>query len=273
MQNAIISIFCHVDDFLKDLSWKDHWHCRLALSEVITIALTAARFFSGNLESARAFLHEHGYVPHISKSRLNRRLHAIPDFFWHFIISYLATKHNPDEHHFLIDSFPITVCHPVRSSRRCLFRGKRYLGYNASKRSWFTGLKVHIIASFQGLPKIFMVTPASVHDLTALKKMYLGTLPRGSTMFGDKAYTSQSYEQELLAVRDLLLVAERRSNSKKGQSLMYARYGKKIRKRVETAFSRMVNWLPRRIHAITEKGFLLKLMMLITAFSMTFLNF
>lgn len=142
MQNAIISIFCHVDDFLKALSWKDHWHCRLMLSEIITIALVAARFFSGNLESARIFLFEHGYIPRIGKSRLNRRLHGIPDFFWHFIVSHLSKKHSPDNKHFLVDSFPIAICHPVRASRRSLFKGKKYLGYNASKKTWFTGLKV-----------------------------------------------------------------------------------------------------------------------------------
>jgi hypothetical protein len=273
MQNAIVSIFCHVDDFLKELSWKDHWHCRLTLSEVITIALTAARFFSGNIEFARLFLCEHGYIPFIGKSRLNRRLHAIPEFFWHFIVSYLSMKQNPGCKHFLVDSFPIAVCHPVRTSRRSLFRGKKYLGYNASKKAWFTGLKVHIISTLQGQPKMFAMTPGSVHDLTALKKIYLGTLPRGSTMFGDKAYTSQSFENELLAAQDLLLLAERRSNSKRGQSLIYVRYGKKIRKKIETAFSRMIAWLPRRIHATTEKGLLLKLMIMITAFCIAFMKF
>ena len=70
MQNNIITIFCHVDDFLKALSWKDDGQCRLSLAEIVTIALTAARFFGGNLESARAFLYEHGYIPPIGKSRL-----------------------------------------------------------------------------------------------------------------------------------------------------------------------------------------------------------
>lgn len=273
MQNTIIAIFCYTDDFLKALSWKDDRQCRLSLAEIVTIALTAARFFGGNLESARAFLCEHGYVPSIGKSRLNRRLHAIPTFFWHFIVTYLSSKQNPDCTHFLVDSFPIAVCHPARAFRRSLFRGKKYLGYNASKKMWFTGLKVHVIATFKGQPKEFAISHGSMHDLTALQKMYLGTLPRGSTMFGDKAYTSKQLERKLLASKDILLVAERRANSKRGQSLIYFRYGKKIRKRIETAFSEMISWLPRRIHAVTDKGFVLKLMMLITVFSMSFLNF
>lgn len=271
MQDTITAIFCHVDDFLKALSWRDDPQCRLSLSEVVTISLTAARFFAGNIESSRIFFCEHGYVPLIGKSRLNRRLHAIPPFFWHFVVAHLSSKQNPKCMHFLIDSFPIAVCHPVRASRRSLFKGKKFLGYNASKKMWFTGLKVHVIATFQGQPKEFAISAGSMHDLTALQKMYLGTLPRGATMFGDKAYTSQPFELELMKSKDIFLEAERRTNSSRGQNLIYARYGKKVRKKIETAFSQMVSWLPRRIHAVTDRGLILKLMMMITAFSMSFL--
>lgn len=273
MQHTITAIFCHVDDFLKALSWKDDRQCRLSLSEIVTIALTSARFFGGNLELSRVFLCEHGYIPPICKSRLNRRLHAIPAFFWKFIVAHLSSKQDPNCMHFLIDSFPIAVCHPVRASRRSLFRGKQYLGYNASKQMWFTGLKVHVIATHQGQPKEFIISTGSMHDLAALQKMYLGTLPRGATLFGDKAYASQAFELELLNSKDIFLAAERRTNSRRGQSLIYSRYGKKIRKKIETAFSQMVSWLPRRIHAVTNRGFVLKLLMLITAFSMSFLCF
>jgi hypothetical protein len=271
MQKTIITIFCHVDDFLKALSWTDDSQCRLSLAEVITIGLTAARFFGGNLESTRSFLCEHGYIPRIGKSRLNRRLHATPAFFWHLIVEHLSSKQDPDCTHFLVDSFPIAVCLPVRASRRSLFQGKKYHGYNASKQVWFTGLKVHILATFRGQPKEFLISAASVHDLKALEKIYLGTLPKGSTIFGDKAYTSQPFENKLLFSKDILLLAERRVNSKRGQSMIYHRYGKKIRKRIETAFSQMTSWLPRHIHAVTDRGFVLKLMMLIAAFSLSFL--
>jgi hypothetical protein len=137
---------------------------------------------------------------------------------------------------------------------------------------WFTGLKVHVLATLQGQPKEFLVSSASMHDLKAFKKMYLGTLPKGTTIFGDKAYTSQAFEEELLLSKDIFLVAERRANSRRGQSMIYHRYGRKIRKRIETSFSQMAAWLPRHIHAVTNLGFVLKLMMLITAFSISFLN-
>ena len=272
MQNAITSIFCHVDDFLKALSWKDDSQCRLSLAEVITIGLTSSRFFFGNLESARAFLNEHQYIPNIlSKSRLNRRLHAIPVFFWHLLVEHLCNLKHPDCNIFLVDSFPVAVCHNIRSSRRALFRHKSHVGYNASKKSWFTGLKVHVLATHLGQPMEFLFSPGSEHDLTALRKMYFGTLPKGATLFGDKAYTSRDFEDEMLE-KNLLLAAERRSNSSRGQSLIYHRFGKRIRKRIETMFSRITAWLPRKIHAVSDAGFLLKLRLLLAAFSLSFLG-
>ncbi len=207
----------------------------------------------------------------IAKSRLNRRLHSIPAFFWHFIVAYLYSKHDPQCSHFLIDSFPISVCHPMRASRRSLFQGRKFLGYNSSKQAWFTGLKVHILTTYREHPKEFLITPGLIHDLTAFQKMYLGTVPQRSLIFADKAYTSQQLEEKLLLRKDILLLAERRANSKRGQSVIYRLYGKKIRKRIETAFSQLTNWwFPRHIHAVTNQGFVFKLMLLITAFSLFF---
>ena len=88
----------------------------MTLAEVITVGLVSWRFFQGNLETARIFLHDHGYITNIlSKSRLNRRLHDIPSFFWHLIVAHLSYQVEPYSKGFLIDSFPVSVCHNVRS--------------------------------------------------------------------------------------------------------------------------------------------------------------
>ena len=242
----------------------------MTLAEVITVGLVSWRFFQGNLETARIFLHDHGYITNIlSKSRLNRRLHDIPSFFWHLIVAHLSYQVEPYSKGFLIDSFPVSVCHNVRSNRRSLFTGQKYIGYNASKQAWFTGLKVHVLTTFQGKPREFLLTSASTHDLTAFKKIYLGSLLKGSIILGDKAYISSEHEKVLIE-KDLHLITERKKNSRKGQSFIYHRYGRRIRKKIESTFSRISSWLPKHIHAVTDRGFVLKLMMLIAAFSITF---
>ena len=79
------------------------------------------------------------------------------------------------------------------------------------------------------------------------------------------------YEYDLID-KGILLLAERRINSRRGQTMLYQKYGKKIRKKIETAFSRLMAGFPRHIHAVCSSGFQLKLMLLITAFSLSFLE-
>lgn len=272
MQKAIVTIFCHIDDFLKAIHWKDDPQCAMTTSEVMTTAIISWRFFSGNIEAARAFLFSHRYIPNmLTKSRLNRRMHAIPDHMWQAIIEFISTLIQPDARVFLIDSFPVSACHLVRANRRMMLKGKEFIGYNASKKGWFVGVKIHVLTTQQGCPKTFAISPGSNHDLTVFKRMYLGGLAQGAIIIGDKAYLSASHEQDM-EKKGFSMLTERRVNSVKGPSLLYHRYGKRLRKRIETMFSRISNWLPHHVHAVTKKGFFLKLTTLIVAFSTSFLG-
>jgi len=59
----------------------------------MTVALVASAFFGGNTEKARSFLPEYGYMKSmLSKSRLNRRLHAIDADLWQALFGVLAAR-------------------------------------------------------------------------------------------------------------------------------------------------------------------------------------
>jgi hypothetical protein len=58
MELEIIAIYCWIELILNQLAIKDDQR-----AEVITTAIIAAKFFSGNFEKARIFLKEHGYIP------------------------------------------------------------------------------------------------------------------------------------------------------------------------------------------------------------------
>ena len=100
MQEQIITIYCVCADFLAAYGHKEDPQARMSDAEVMTAALVAATFFSGNQELARVFLQEHGYIPPmLSKSRLNRRLHALPDTLWQalwHILASLCPAQQPD---------------------------------------------------------------------------------------------------------------------------------------------------------------------------------
>jgi len=78
LEDTITTTYYLCDEFLKAIAPRDDPQARLSTAEVMTIALVGATFLGGNLEASRSFLDEYGYIGKaISKSRFNRRLHAI----------------------------------------------------------------------------------------------------------------------------------------------------------------------------------------------------
>jgi hypothetical protein len=149
----LIKLFCIIDDSLKQLSLKDDIRSKFSNSEVVFVGIIAARFFSGNLRMAFSFLFFHKYLTfHISESRLNRRIRRLD--CWDKLLQVLAKN----DAHYVVDSFPISSCRLSREQNARLFQGKQYKGYNASHKTFFHGLKVHLIVNKVGVPfKLLLV--------------------------------------------------------------------------------------------------------------------
>ena len=113
MEDTIITIYCLCEDFLKAVGHRDDSQVRLSTAEVMTIPLVACAFFGGNIEASRSFLDEYAYIKKaLSKSRFNRRLHAIDPSLWRTLFDLLAEvfKHNNATESYVVDSLPVAVC-------------------------------------------------------------------------------------------------------------------------------------------------------------------
>jgi hypothetical protein len=113
LDDTITTTYYLCDEFLKAIGHRDDPQVRLSTAEVMTIPLVACAFLSGNLEASRSFLDEYGYIPKaISKSRFNRRLHAIEPCLWRTLFDVLAEvfKHEHSEQTYVVDSLPVAVC-------------------------------------------------------------------------------------------------------------------------------------------------------------------
>lgn len=97
---------------------------------------------------------EHGLIPKmLSKSRFNRRLHAVSDLMdelFHQLGCVLKQVNDSTE--YLLDSFPVPVCDNIRISRCQLVRSEEYRGYIASKKRYFYGVRVHLLTTANGIP-------------------------------------------------------------------------------------------------------------------------
>jgi hypothetical protein len=90
MTDKIITLYCFVATLLEAIGYKDDKRAQASTAEILTIALVASEFFHANHDTALTFLMEHGYIKPFSKSRFNRRLHAVPHDILILIFSLLA---------------------------------------------------------------------------------------------------------------------------------------------------------------------------------------
>ncbi len=272
MDDTITTIYCLCDEFLKAINHKDDSQVRLTTAEVMTVPLVAATFFGANIDKTRRFLHEYGYMPTmISKGRFNHRLHAIEPTLWRGLFSLLAEAFKLNNLHqtYVVDSLPIAVCDNIRIRRCRLYplkeHGGAFRGYIPSKRRYFYGLRAHLVTTGAGEPVEFSLAAGSEADVTVFKELNLD-LPEGSIILADKAYTDYDYE-DLLEEVGLHLKAQRKKNSKRPMPMWEEFLGKPIRQYIETVFSGLTNLFSKKIHAVTARGFELKIVWFLLAFS------
>jgi hypothetical protein len=172
------------------------------------------------------------------------------------------------ENLYILDSFPLAVCDNSRIRRCRRYQGDAWRGYQASKRRYFYGLKIHLVVTAQGQPVEFFLTPGADRAAKALKQYPLD-LPENATITGDKAYNDYSYE-DLLQDVGLHRVPLRKKNSKRPLDPAVTYLMSKARKAVETTGSLIERLLPKPIHTVTAAGFELKVALFILACSLNF---
>src|SRR5678815_2364320 len=120
MEDTITTIYCLCDDFLVAYGWTDDPRTDCPIAQVMTVALVAATYYGGKIEISRLFLKGRFFSRMLSKSRLNRRLHAISEEVWQALFAVLAAafKATNAPQEYVVDSLPVPACDNIRI-RRC----------------------------------------------------------------------------------------------------------------------------------------------------------
>ena len=268
MDEQIIAIYCICADVLRALRHPDDRQCQMSDAEVLTTAIVAALYFGGNFEKARALLSQRAYVPTmLGKSRFNRRLHRIE---W-LLLGCFETlagvwKQLNAESVYIIDSFPIAACDNYRIARNKLYpHDEAYRGYIASKKRYFFGVRIHLLVTEHGQPVEFFLLPGRTADVSALD-CYRFDLPEGATIYADGAYNDRVTEAIANEAQRQFLPQRKQNMHDQfpGWVQFFQQY---YRKRIETAGSFIEQCLPKSIHAVTAKGFELKVALFVLALS------
>jgi hypothetical protein len=237
-------------------------------AEVMTTAIVAMLYFKGNLRLASQYLYEYGYIPNmLSHSRFNRRLHRIADLFLTLFLRLGETwKKLNEKSVYVIDSYPIAVCDNYRIQRSKIYQGEDFRGYIASKKRYFYGLRIHILVTEQGEPVEFFL---EFSDTSALG-LYNFDLPENSFVTGDKAYNDYTVE-DVMREAGVELIPLRKKNSLRPVPAYMTYFQACIRKVIETTGSLLERLLPTSIHAVTARGFEIKVALFVLACSINFL--
>lgn len=127
-----------------------------------------------------------------------------------------------------------------------------------------------MVVTNQGRPIEVHLRPGCESDVGVLWTMELD-IPPDALLYADGGYNSFDLE-DLLREEKIQLLAKRGSKAKKRvRSTLAEAEIRSKRQIVETAFSAIVNQLPRYIRCRTEQGFLIKVFCFILSYSVSFL--
>ncbi|MDQ3259025.1 MAG: IS982 family transposase [Acidobacteriota bacterium] len=267
MYDRTLAIYCFIDDLLKAMHHREDSRCEFSDAEVVTTAIVAMLFYGGNFERSRNFLHSSGMMPRmLSRSRLSRRLSRLGDLV-EVVFHQLGwtLKELNLESRYSLDSFPVAVCDNIRISRCRLVQGSQFRGYVASKRRYFYGVRVQVVVTVEGVPVEFSILPGSLSDMAGLAELPL-SLPVGAEVAADAAYTYYEWEDALAHTDGVRLLVGRKRNSKRRDVPAVHDYKQWLRRRIETVFGEISKLFPKKIHATTLAGFVLKISLFLFAY-------
>jgi len=260
----MITIYCLIEEFLKSINSKrEHKLAEISTSEVLFIGYLAVSDFNGNYKKAHYYVMGMKLVKEIEYSRFIRRINNLEKEIEALFIflSKLFIKLNKSQI-YAVDSFPVEICQIQREKSSKLWKDISLKGYNASKKKFFYGFKVHMVVTTNQEPVSCYISEGSMHDTTASYE-FIPNLPKNSIVIGDKGYISSKLEN-FLAQFGITLSALKRKNMKIDSEHKIKR---KIRKGVETTFSVITAKFGKTIKATSISGFLVKLKLFILAYS------
>jgi hypothetical protein len=261
----IVTSYVVVDDVLKLIGHTDDCRAHVSNAEILTVAIVAAKYFQNHHERALCIVQQTGYLPKLSVSRFNRRLHALRDIL--LLIASLLGEMMATGNVFVIDTLPVPVCKRVRADRCRKVQGDDYLGYCASKREYYFGWQLHLVCDAAGIPVAFDLLPAKWDELTLVQDL-LSVLPPGSSVVADKGYISD-LDQQLSYINGRVRLIPKQRRNMRGNTVEDAALIRAHRSRIETVNGQLEKMGLQRLHARTNPGFALKVLASLLALTFT----
>jgi hypothetical protein len=240
LSTFIISVFCLVDDRLKDLGRLRGRGPAPTLcdSEVLTIEVVGE--FLGLDEDTELFAYFRRHYPHFFPNllRVHRTTFArqaanlwkVKEHLWQELLA--LAPHDPT--FAICDSFPLPACLFARAYRCKRFRGEAAFGKDTLLKQTFYGFRVHARVCWPGVITRLSIAPANTHELHLLPELAEGT---SGIVIGDRNYHSPPVREEMAGrgVELLTPYSSKKRDPYPRRSALLSR----LRYRIDTVFSQL----------------------------------
>ena len=161
-----------------------------------------------------------------------------------YLQELLAKDRQPGIDH-LVDSLPVMLAAGARAYTARVARDVADVGYGASKRAYFHGVRLHTLAQRRSerrpRPAQIWLREGSCHDLESIRHQDI-YLPH-SSLISDKAYPDPTSQERLEAQQTTLYTPKKKP---KGRGLSatekyYNRLGSRLRQPIESFFDWLVD--------------------------------
>jgi hypothetical protein len=254
MENQLIQLYllvCHIYDTRSETCFQrlsNNSNPAFTDQELVTIYLFG--HLQGLFEKKAIHRFINNYWKHFfptlpSYQTFVARLNQMEDTFQtfgHYLNQQLKEKRTAEVDH-LIDSLPIMLAKAGHAYTAKVAREEADVGYCASKKTYFHGVRLHTIAQRRTgtipLPKQIWMREGSCHDLPSVKEQDV-YLPN-SSLIGDKAFPDSIFEAMLKEQQTTLYTPIKKPKGKElsEEEKYYNRLVSKIRQPIESFF----NWL------------------------------
>src|SRR5215210_594400 len=161
-----------------------------------------------------------------------------------YLNELLAESRTPETDH-IIDSVPVMLARGGHAYTARVARDVSNVGYCASKKMYFHGVRLHTIAqrrfAAMPLPAQVWLREGSCHDLQSVREQAI-SLP-GSALIGDKAFPDPTFQQMLEEQRTTLYAPRKKPKGKElsAAEKYYNRMVSKIRQPIESFFKWLID--------------------------------
>lgn len=254
IKEQLVLVYCLADDCLKSQQDKGDWRKsnnkpKCTDAEIIAVAMMQSYFGTATLKRTfllikandpKAFPNLPGYKQWLA------RLHRLSDQISIIAESIPLSITDLDET-FLIDSFPVPMCQPIRHGRVNLLRDQgAYFGKGT--KGWFFGFKLHALTTRTGqiIGAIFLPTG---YDDRAGAKMLATLLEEGSLCLADLGYRGVTFQTQMYEEEGVLFLT-RADIDKPNLKITHS----VIRERVEGMFSSLWERFATRVYSRSWNG-------------------